>query len=142
MSDAQRPQPPAGDEHADDIVPTDVDGNPVPSPETLAEQALPAVYSRSPRMVRVIATAALGGAVLGALVGAILPSGFAAGRGAAAAVMAFAGALAGALIAGVVVANGEYRSARHVANRKAAAIDEWLEAHPADKSVNDKSPTT
>jgi hypothetical protein len=129
VSDAQRPEPQAG-EDMDDRVPTDVDGNPIPSAETLAAQALPAVYSRSPRMVRVIATSAAIGAVLGGLVGLLLPSGFLSGRGAAAAVMAFAGALMGALISGAVVASGEYREARHVAQRKAAAIDEWLAAHP------------
>jgi hypothetical protein len=141
VSDAQRPQP-QGQDSADDRIPTDVDGNPVPSDELLAAQALPAVYSRSPRLVRVIATSAAGGAVLGALIGAILPSGFASGRGSAAAVMAFAGAIAGALISGAVMANAEYREARHVADRKSAAIDEWLTAHPSQGIADDRSPTT
>jgi hypothetical protein len=53
--------------------------------------------------------------------------------------MAFAGALMGALIAGIVVANGEGRAARHVAERKARAIDEWLEAHPETFTPTDET---
>jgi hypothetical protein len=56
--------------------------------------------------------------------------------------MAFAGAIAGALISGAVMAGAEYREARHVANRKAAAIDEWLEAHPPQGPSGGGSPTT
>jgi hypothetical protein len=67
--------------------------------------------------------------------------------------MAFAGALIGALVAGTFVANGEYREAKHVAQRKADAIDAWLDAHPdtviasdsalrAHPDSDDRGPTT
>lgn len=148
MSDAQRPDTQAAEtvpavEDAHDAVadsaqpaPTiDVDGNPIPSPEVLADQALPAVYSRSPRLVRVVATGGAIGAVVGFTIGLILPSGFLSGRVNAGFLVGLAGALAGALIAGIIVANEDSRTARHVARHKAQAIDEWLGEHPSETAT-------
>jgi len=136
VSDAERPEPDAVDaapapHSATDAPPaTDVDGNAIVAPEVLADQALPAIYTRAPRLIRVVTTGAFAGAVLGAFLGAILPSSYPSGRAVVALVMALAGALAGGLIAGTVVATGERREARHVAAAKATSIEEWLTAHP------------
>jgi len=144
VSDAQRPESQADEPAAvapADPTPhaeTDVDGNPVPSDEVLAQQALPAVYTRSPRLIRVVVTAAFVLALVGAIVGFVLPSAFLSGRFAAAGVLALAGALAGALVAGSVVAANERVEARHVARRREAAIQEWLATHP-DAVLGDAS---
>lgn len=136
MSDAQRPESPAG-EPASAVAPADVDGNPQPSDEVLAAQALPAVYSRSPRLIRVIVTSALVVALIGAIVGFSLPTAFLSSRLVAAGLLAIAGALVGALIAGPVVAYNERVESRRVSARRQAAIQEWIDAHPdADLSGN------
>ena len=119
---------------------TDVDGNPIPSPEVLAEQALPAIYTRAPRMVQVVATAAAVGAGVGLIIGALLPAGFASSRLAAAVVMGLACALLAGLIAGIVVAGSEEREARHVAHRKAVVIDEWLIDHSGESPSDSVEP--
>lgn len=139
MSDAKRPDSQA-DELAPDAAPTDIDGNPVPSEETLAQQALPAVYTRSPRFIRVIVTSAAVVAFVGAIAGFILPASFLSGRFTAAGLLAIAGAVAGALVAGAVVAANERVEARHVADRRRAAIEQWIAAHPdADLSGEAKA---
>lgn len=129
MSDVQRPETPA-EPTADATHTTDVDGNPIVSAEVAEGNALPAVYSRSPRLVRVVVTGGGVGALVGFVLGAALPAGLMWGRLTAGLVLALAGALAGSLIAGVIVAAGEARSAKHVAGRKQDAIDSWLLTHP------------
>lgn len=141
MSDAPRPdfdaiahddaaQADAGHEVSLEVAVTDVDGNPIPSPELLAERALPAVYTRSPRLIRVVTTGGFVGAVVGAIIGLVLPSGFVSGRFATAMIMALAGVLAGALLAGFLVSVNETREAKHVAERKAEEIDHWVKVNP------------
>lgn len=144
MSDVQRPETPAestADNTVTDAHTTDVDGNAITSADVAASQALPAVYSRSPRLVRVVATAGGIGALIGFVLGAVLPAGLMWGRLTAGLVLALAGALAGSLIAGALVSVGEVKSAKHVAGRKQEAIDEWLRAHP-DSPYFDAEPGT
>jgi hypothetical protein len=140
VSDVQRPELPA-DSTADDIHTTDVDGNAIPSAETLEANSLPAIYTRSPRLVRVVATAGGIGALVGFVLGAALPAGLMWGRLTAGLVLAVAGALAGSLIAGVVVASNEARSAKHVSGRKNEVIAEWLATHP-DSPYYEADPDT
>lgn len=131
MSDVQRPQVPAENSAENTSThTTNVDGNAIVPAAVAASQALPAVYSRSPRLVRVVATAGVIGALVGFAIGAALPAGLIWGRLTAGLVVALAGLLAGALIAGIFVSAGEMRSAKHVAGRKQQAIDEWLRANP------------
>ena len=159
MSDAQRPKSAEPNTAASDVeaeapaasdifeadepgFATDVDGNPIPSPEVLAAQALPAIYSRSPRFVQVVATAAAVGAGVGLIIGVMLPAGFASSRLAAAVLTGLAGALFAGLIAGIVVAGSEEREGRHVARRKAAAIDEWLIDHSSESPSDQAGPAS
>lgn len=127
MSDAQRPDNP-------DLEPgdglTDVDGNPLPDPEVLAEQALPAIYNRSPRLVQVVGTAIGGGFVLGFVVGLLIPTAKIWGVLISSIMTGLAFALVLGLIAGIMVVTSEARTARRVERARREVISEWVATHP------------
>lgn len=128
MSDAQRPENPDSTPHSG--FETDVDGNPIPDPEVVAAQALPAIYNRSPRLVQVISTAIGGGFVVGAFVGMFVPIAKAWGVLMSMIVTGLAFALLGGVIAGLTVASSEVSTSRKLKRAKQEAIAEWVAANP------------
>lgn len=136
MSDAQRPDQPAAEPAA--IPATDVDGNPIPSPEVLAEQALPAIYKRSPRLVRVLTTAGFAGFLFGFVAGLFLPSTFGWGRFMVGVIFGLGFALAGTLLAGMWLSADDERLARRAHRAKQDAIEKWVAENPENPIPGDK----